>query len=247
MTVPPRLRVVGPGRAGRSLATALGRAGWEVAPILGRGDDVTDSLSGTDLLVIATPDATIADVAAAVAPDPRAVIAHLAGSLGLDVLAGHARVAGIHPLVALPSPELGAERLADDCWFAVAGDPLAQRVVSDLDGHWFAVADDDRAEYHAAAVVASNHLVALMGQVARIAGHVGAPPEAYAALARRALDDAITLGPSAALTGPAARGDWATVARHLEAIDPSERDAYRVLAAAARRLVADDGLPPDLP
>ena len=247
MTVAPRLRIIGPGRAGRSLATALGRVGWEVHPLLGRDDDVSGALVGTDLLVIATPDAAIAGVAAAVAPDDRAAVAHLAGSLGLDVLGAHRRPAGLHPLVALPSPEVGAARLAAGTWFAVAGDPLVQRAVSDLSGHWFEVADADRAAYHAAAVVASNHLVALMGQVDRIAGGIGIPAEAHAALARGALDDAITLGPAAALTGPAARGDWATVARHLHALDPTERDAYRALAAAARRLVADDGLPPDLP
>lgn len=247
MTVPPRLRVIGPGRAGRSLANALTRAGWAVHPILGRGDDVADALDHTDLLVIATPDGAIAEVAAAVVADDRAVVAHLAGSLGLDVLGPHRRTAGLHPLVALPSAEVGATRLAAGTWFAVAGDPLVQRAVSDLHGHWFAVADADRAAYHAAAVVAANHLVALMGQVERIAGGIGIPAEAYAALARGALDDAIALGPAAALTGPAARGDWATVARHLAALDPSEREAYRAMATAARRLVADDGLPPDLP
>lgn len=247
MTVPPRLRVIGPGRAGRSIATALGEAGWVVHPLLGRGDDVNEAAADTDLLVVATPDAAIAEVAAAVAPDDRVVVAHLAGSLGLDVLGGHLRTAGLHPLVALPSAEAGAARLAAGTWFAVAGDPLVQRAVSDLHGHWFEVADADRAAYHAAAVVASNHLVALMGQVERIAGGIGVPAEAYATLARGALEDAIALGPSAALTGPAARGDWATVARHLRALDPAERDAYRALAAAARRLVDDDGLPPDLP
>jgi predicted short-subunit dehydrogenase-like oxidoreductase (DUF2520 family) len=43
-----------------------------------------------------------------------------------------------------------------------------------------------------------------------------------------------------------ARGDWATVRRHLAALDPAERPAYVALAAAARRLVAEDGLPDDV-
>ena len=47
-------------------------------------------------------------------------------------------------------------------------------------------------------------------------------------------------------TGPAARGDWATIARHLEALDPAEADAYRAMARAARRLVDENGLPDDL-
>ncbi|MBX3286821.1 MAG: DUF2520 domain-containing protein, partial [Actinobacteria bacterium] len=204
MTVAPRVRVVGGGRAGRSLAGALGDAGWHVAGVLGRADDVASALAHVDLLVIATPDAAIASVAAAVSPDDRAVVAHLAGSLGLSVLAPHRRVAALHPLVSLPDPEVGARRLAAGAWFAVAGDPIVQRAVADLGGRWFEVTDADRATYHAAAAVASNHLVALMGQVARLAEGIGVPPEAYLDLARASLDNVAALGPAAALTGPVA-------------------------------------------
>ncbi|MCB1039839.1 MAG: DUF2520 domain-containing protein [Acidimicrobiales bacterium] len=244
MSPPPRLRVVGAGRAGTALATALGRAGWQVVGLLGRGDRVERAGDGADLVVIATPDDAIAEVAATVEPTA-AVVAHLAGSLGLDVLAPHDRRAALHPLVSLPDAELGARRLLG-AWFAIAGDPIAQRVASDLGGRWFEVADGDRGAYHAAAAVASNHVVALMGQVDRIAAAAGVPGEAYLQLAAGALANVAELGAAAALTGPVARGDWATVARHLEAIDPSERPAYLALAEAARRLVDDDGLPADL-
>lgn len=245
MTVPPRLRVVGPGRAGRSLATALSRAGWQVVGLVGRDGDVAAAATGTDLVVIATPDAAIAEVAAAIEPSEAAVVAHLSGSIGLEVLARHPRAGALHPLVSLPDPERGAARLVG-AWFAVAGDPLVQRAAADLGGHWFEVADQDRAAYHAAAAVASNHLVGLMGQVARIAEGIGVPGEAYLALAAGSLQNVAAIGPAAALTGPVARGDWDTVRRHLAAIDPSERAAYLALAALARRLVSDEGLPPDL-
>ena len=128
----------------------------------------------------------------------------------------------------------------------MAGDPITQRLVADLGGRWFTVADEHRAAYHAAAVVASNHLVALMGQVERIAAGIGVPGRAYLDLARGTLDNVAELGSREALTGPVARGDWATVSRHLAAIDPSEHNAYRALAAAARRLVDGSGLPADL-
>lgn len=245
MTLAPRLRVVGAGRAGRSLAVALQRAGWQVVGLLGRGDDVAGAAHGVDLLAIATPDAVIAEVAASVEPDDATVVAHLAGSLGLDVLAPHVRRAGLHPLVALPDAERGADRLSG-AWFAVAGDPLAQRAVADLGGRWFEVADHDRAAYHAAAAVASNHLVALMGQVERIAGGIGVPGAAYLQLAAASLQNVAELGAADALTGPVARSDWATVARHVAALAPEERAAYLAMAAEARRLVADDGLPPDV-
>ena len=230
-----RVRVVGAGRAGGALGLALERVGWTVEPALGRGDDLAGAAHGVDLLVLAVPDRAIAEVAAAVDPDPDTVVVHLAGSLGLDVLAGHPRPAALHPLVALPDPETGAARLADGAWFAVAGDPLVERVVADLGGHAFTVADEDRTRYHAAAVIASNHLVALLGQVERVAPP-GVPLEAFLALVRGTVDNVDALGPAAALTGPVARGDWATVERHLAALPEDERPAYEAMVAQARRL-----------
>ncbi|MBX3313674.1 MAG: DUF2520 domain-containing protein [Actinobacteria bacterium] len=237
MTVAVRFRTIGPGRAGRSLAIALERAGWEHVGYLGRGDDVSAAADGVDLVVIATPDGAVADAAASIEPRSGVVVAHLAGSLGLEALAPHERRGALHPLMSLPDPELGARRLASGAWFAVAGDPLVERIVDDLGGRRFTVADADRAEYHATAAIASNHLVALLGQVVRLAQQIDVPPEAYLDLATATLANVVELGPRAALTGPVARGDWDTVARHLDALPADERVTYVTLAAAAARLV----------
>jgi pantoate--beta-alanine ligase len=225
-------RIVGPGRAGRALAQALADASWSVEPLVGRDGDVAGAADGVDLLVIATPDGAIAEVAAAVRPVPTTVVAHLAGALGLDVLAPHQRRASIHPLVSLA----GHAGLRG-AWFAVAGDPLAREVVTVLDGHAVEVPDSQRALYHAAACVASNHIVALLGQAERIAAAAGVPLEAYLDLVRGTVENVAALGPAAALTGPVARGDWATVDRHLAALAPTERPAYEAMAAAVTRLL----------
>lgn len=229
-------RVVGPGRAGLSLHRALSAAGWTALPPLGRHDDLAGAASGVDLVLVCVPDSAVASVAAAITPSPTAVVAHVAGSLGLDVLASHPRVASVHPLVALPDADLGVERLTAGAWFAVAGDPIAADVVAALGGRAIEVDDLDRPAYHAAAVIASNHLVALLGQVERVAESVGVPLEAYLSLVRATLDNVAARGPAGALTGPVARGDWATVGRHLAALDPSERDAYSAMATAAARV-----------
>ncbi|MGH9120134.1 MAG: DUF2520 domain-containing protein [Acidimicrobiales bacterium] len=231
----PTLRVIGPGRAGRSLAAALERTGWRVDGFLGRGDDVSGAAAGVDLLVIATPDDAVGRVAAAVEPVPTTVVAHLAGSFGLDVLGPHTRRAAVHPLVSLPDAEVGAVRLIG-AWYAVAGDSMAGEVVAALQGRWFTVADADRAIYHAAAAVASNHLVVLLAQVERLATEAGVPMAAYLDLVRATIENVAELGAPAALTGPAARGDVATVRRHLDAVAPDERPLYEALAAEARRL-----------
>jgi predicted short-subunit dehydrogenase-like oxidoreductase (DUF2520 family) len=232
-----RVRIIGPGRAGTSLHRALVRAHWPVEPLLGRGDDLTGAARGVDLVVVATPDATIAEVAARVVPHPDVVVAHLSGSLGLTPLVGHARRAVLHPLVALPDPDRGADRLVG-AWFGLAteGDPLVEEVVDELHGRTVRVDEGGWPRYHAAAVIAANHLVALMGQVERVAASIGLPLEAYLDLARGSLDDVAALGPAAALTGPVRRGDTATVERHLAALPADERAAYATLAEEAARL-----------
>jgi predicted short-subunit dehydrogenase-like oxidoreductase (DUF2520 family) len=227
-------RVIGPGRAGLSLARALEKSGrWSVLEVLGRDDEVARAADGVDLLVLAVPDAAVGAVAAAVVPVDGCVVAHLAGALGLDVLAPHTRRASIHPLRSLPTT---TSDLAG-AWFAVAGDALAAEVVADLEGRVVEVADADRVAYHAAAVMASNHLVALLGAVERVAASAGVPLDAFLDLVRGTVDNVSVLGPSAALTGPVARGDWETVGRHVEAIPADERLTYEALSAAAERLV----------
>jgi predicted short-subunit dehydrogenase-like oxidoreductase (DUF2520 family) len=228
----PSVRVVGPGRAGTSLSRGLAAAGWQVMGSLGRGADVTSAANDVDLVVIATPDDAVAEVAASIEPGD-AVVAHLAGSLGLEVLATHARTGSLHPLRSIPT----ADTSLAGAWFAVAGDPLVDRAVGDLGGRRVPVADADRVAYHAAACIASNHLVALLGQVERVAATAGVPLEAYLDLVRGTVDNVERLGPAGALTGPVRRGDWSTVARHVAALPPEEQAGYAAMAALAAKLV----------
>ena len=236
MTDAPRVRIVGPGRAGLSFARAIDRIGWPVVGLLGRDDDLEGAAADVDLVLVTTPDAAVAQVAASIGPEESTVVAHVAGSLGLDVLGGHARRAAIHPLMSLADPDSGSRQLAGGGWFAVAGDGLVERLVEALGGRAVTVADEHRAVYHAAACVASNHLVALLGQVERLADAVDVPAEAYLDLARGSVDNVARLGAAAALTGPAARGDDATIERHLAALPADERASYETMVEEARRL-----------
>jgi predicted short-subunit dehydrogenase-like oxidoreductase (DUF2520 family) len=232
-----RVRIIGPGRAGRSLHLALQRAGWSLQPLVGRGESVGGAAAAVDLVVIATPDAAVVEVANAIEPVDGVAVAHLSGSLGLGVLGAHRDRAVVHPLVALPDPDRGAERLVG-AWYGLAegGHGAGAEVVAALAGRSVTIAEDDWARYHAAAVIASNHLVALLGQVERVARSVGAPLEAYLDLARGSLADVAEIGPAAALTGPVRRGDHATVARHLEVLGPDEAPAYEAMSKEAARL-----------
>lgn len=256
--------LVGPGRAGTTIARALAARGARVVAVAGRSPDAPSTRSaaarfgapavsvaeagrGASLVVIATPDAAIELAAAALAPslEPGALVVHLAGSRGVDALQpvaaarGDVEIGALHPLQTLPSPDAGLERLTG-AWAAVAGSERVDALATTLGLRPLRVAVTDRPGYHAAACVAANHLVALLAQVERIAGDAGIPLAAFEPLVRATVDNVFELGPQAALTGPVSRGDAGTVARHLDALPAAERDAYRALADAARRLAGVD-------
>lgn len=231
-----RVRIIGPGRAGLSLQRALSRVDDVEVEVWGRHDDPTEVAAGADLVVLTTPDEALGPVARSIRPVPDTVVAHLSGVAGLDVLAPHERRASLHPLVTLPTPALGARRLAGGATFVAAGDPLVLVLVELLGGHALQLLESDRVVYHAAASIAANHLVALLGQVERVAGSIGLPLTCFLPLARGAVEDCELLGPAGALTGPASRGDEETIAAHRAAMDSSEVDGYDAGVALARRL-----------
>ena len=236
------VRVVGSGRAGGALSSALTKVGWTVLAPVRRGDPLVDAAKDVDLLLLATPDAAIEEVAASITPIEATVVAHLSGARGLDVLATHPLRAGLHPLTSMPTAEVGAERLARGAWFALDASSdeamvIVESVVTALGGRSFVVNDEHRVAYHAAAAIASNHVVALLGSAERVAASAVVPLGAYLELVRATIDNIEDLGVVDALTGPVARGDWETVARHREAIDPSELALYDALVEAARRVV----------
>lgn len=239
-----RVRIVGAGRAGTSLARALRETAISVDGPLPRAVDLTMAAQDVDMLVLAVSDDSIAEVAKLVAPCESCVVMHLSGSRGLAVLDPHPKVASLHPLVAMPTAERGARRLSEGASFAVAGDAAATQLVGILGGRAVTIAEQDRARYHAAACIASNHIVALLGQVERIARSLGMTLDDFQGLSASALEDSFALSPARALTGPAARGDQETLRHHVEALDVREEAAYRALAEQAERLAQDTTVAP---
>jgi predicted short-subunit dehydrogenase-like oxidoreductase (DUF2520 family) len=258
-----RVSLVGPGRAGTAITLALTRRGYTVSAVAGRtaGAPSTSAASarfdapavevataGGDagLVIIATPDAAISDAAVALAPSlrPGALVVHLSGARGLDVLdplvqcRADVAVGALHPLQTLPSDAERAVAGLTGAWAAVDGSERVVDLATDLGLHPFRVAD--RGRYHAAASVASNHVVALLGQLDRLAASAGVPLEAFLPLVQASLDHAAALGPADALTGPVARGDVDTVRSHLDALPLEEQSTYRALAREALRLAGRD-------
>lgn len=217
--------------------------GWDVDG-LGHSDQLSSAADDVALVLLTVPDAVIANVAAQIRPS-RAVVAHVSGASDLSVLHPHIHAASIHPLVSLPDGETGSNRLANQCTFAIDGHPLAAQVVADLGGRAITVPAAQRPLYHAVACIAANHLAALGNQVETLAAELGVPVEAYWSLMATTLENMTANGSAAALTGPASRGDWATIDRHMAALhNPEDRRLYELLSQRAA-VMADQVRPID--
>ncbi len=253
--------IIGAGRLGSSLARALEHAGQPIDAVASAGAPSGADLAGRlqrasplaaealvarcELVWLCVPDAQLATLAARLPWRADQQVVHCSGAHGLQVL-DPVRAAGglrgcLHPLQAFP------ERFGEPARFAgiVCGieadstlQARLQALCARLGARSVALDGVERASYHAAAVLASNCVVALHAAAAQAWALSGLPE----ALAREALAP-LTLGAAealqrlplaAALTGPIARGDAPTVALHLHALAPAPelRELYRRLSAA---------------
>jgi predicted short-subunit dehydrogenase-like oxidoreductase (DUF2520 family) len=220
------VHVIGTGRAGGAIRARL----------LERELHVTDGRvpePDAELVLLCVPDAVIGEVAAGVPVGPW--IAHVSGATRLATLAPHHRRFSVHPLQTL-TRERGAEQL-DGAFGAISADTddgmaRARWLAETLGLRAFEVADADRTLYHAAAVIGGNFLVTLHDVATRLLREVDAPPEAIVPLMTRTIENGFDL------TGPIARGDWATVEAHLAVLEERAPDLvplYQALADATRR------------
>jgi predicted short-subunit dehydrogenase-like oxidoreductase (DUF2520 family) len=246
----PPVAIIGAGRVGSSLARSASEAGLAVR-LAGR-TEALEACRSAEVALLCVPDSQITRAAEAIAAavPPLRFVGHVSGATGLDALApcterGAAPFA-IHPLQTVPDAE--AELAGAPCAIAAtepAAESLARAFAERLGMRPFAVPEEHRAAYHAAAVIASNFLVALEQSAAELLERAGIDDarERLAPLVLRAASNWAERGP-AALTGPIARGDADTVARHLEAIDelaPELRPLYKALAERTAALAVKDG------
>ena len=252
-----RIAVIGAGRVGTALATRWRDSGHEIVAVSGRdatADRAATYLPGVrvvghleaaaagEVVVLAVPDAALGAMAASVRPalEPGAWLLHVSGASGIAVLGDGRRIA-LHPLQTFPDPDgarltgcAAAVTASDD-----AGLALGMSLARDVGARPFELREEDRARYHAAAVFASNHVVATSWFAERLfaAAGVSDPLPAMAPLQRATVDNVADAGPAAALTGPAVRGDADTVAANLAAIAPVAPDAVPVYVAMCRAIV----------
>ncbi|MDI3269088.1 MAG: DUF2520 domain-containing protein [Bacillota bacterium] len=161
-------------------------------------------------------------------------------------------VASVHPLY----PFASDERLTlQEVFFALEGDDEAIQVVEAWLDHWQAphrrLRTEQKPLYHAAAVLASNSMVTLLGAAESLLRKLDLPVEEVfpplTHLSETAIRQARRLGPAAALTGPIQRGEVTTIQAHLRALTgqaPELLPLYRTLAQATLPLARQRGAAP---
>ncbi|MDT0157621.1 DUF2520 domain-containing protein [Microbacterium sp. ARD32] len=232
------LAVIGNGRLGGVLASALRQADCAVAGPLRRGEPIPAS----DIALLCVPDAEI--VAAARAARPHAsLLGHVSGATPLDAVDF-----SIHPLQTFTGAE-GPE-VFHGIGAAIAGrtpdaEDAATRLAQALGARPFRIDDAHRAGYHAAASIASNLLLTVLDaaeQALRAAGiRSDQARDLLAPLVDRTVGNWVTAGAADALTGPIARGDDDTVARQRTAVATGTPDLVALfdqLCGSTRALAA---------
>jgi predicted short-subunit dehydrogenase-like oxidoreductase (DUF2520 family) len=259
--------IVGTGRVAQALGRILSERGQSVVAIAGRNPERTTRAAEfisplttpstveelprlSSNVLIAVSDTAVEPVAVLLAQSgfDRGVALHTCGAKGPGALAALAdsgvSCGGLHPIQSFASAENGVVSLPGSS-FAVDGDAealaWASAIVTLMGGQSIRIRPRDRSLYHAAAVMASNYIGALIHASVTTMEAAGITSQdaliALSPLARTSLENALRLGPVEALTGPIERGNITTVLAHLEGLRDISKPVRHLYCSAGQLVV----------
>ncbi|MET0754364.1 MAG: Rossmann-like and DUF2520 domain-containing protein [Pyrinomonadaceae bacterium] len=271
-----KVSIIGIGRLGGALAIALARKDYEIENLVSRskgnaeqiaefvGAKVLDfspediSKITSDVIFIAVQDYEIEAVAKFLARNLKIkpLVFHTSGALSSEILEilreNGCPTGSFHPLVSISEPILGANRFSD-VYFCVEGDDAAilaaEEIVSNLGGKFFSVESKNKTLYHASAVTASGHLVALVDVAIEMLAKCGLDAnqskEILLPLIESTVGNLKEQTTAKALTGTIARADVETFEKHLEILEKNVSEealeVYLQLAARSVHLAEEQG------
>jgi len=272
--------IVGAGRVGGALALSLPRDRYRLENLIineNRPDgDVVLRLEPTtvvsrldhiealtsDIVLVTTQDGCIRDAATAIGlkMKPGTAIFHTSGACDSSIFSelgerGYA-IGSMHPLVSISRADLGQERFRG-AFFCIEGDDIAaalgKGMATDLGGRPFTIETRFKTLYHASAVTACGHLVALFDasveMMTKCGLTSGQAKEILMPLVLSTVDNLNEQDTAAALTGTFARADIETFTRHLTALNENVSDdlleIYLLLGERSLELAARQGVSAD--
>ncbi|WP_312514570.1 Rossmann-like and DUF2520 domain-containing protein [Massilia sp.] len=215
---------------------------------IGAGQACTDvtAMRAARVWLLAVSDDQIAPACAALAEAhdlQGALVLHCSGAKASNELQAArehgALVASVHPIRSFADPDAVARDFGGT-FCGIEGDAGALALLAPafeaIGARTVAIDAAAKTVYHAAAVFASNYLVTVLDAALRAYQAAGVPEdvarELVRPLASESMANVFRLGPAAALSGPVARGDLATVARQQQALkewDAATGDLYQAL------------------
>lgn len=181
----------------------------------------------SEIVLITTQDFEIETVAENLSEklSHQSFVFHTSGSLSSEILGKpkNGKTGSIHPLVSISDAIIGAKKFGD-VYFCIEGDAeavkTAEKIVEDLGGKSFSIETKFKALYHASAVTACGHLVALIDTANEMLSKCGLDEEnaqkILLPLIKSTVENLEIQNTSQALTGTFARVDTETFERHLE-------------------------------
>lgn len=268
----PNIGFIGAGTVATSLACALHGKGYPVVAVASRTyasaqklaefipccQPYTDKqrvIDDADIIFITTPDDVITQVAGELRWQAGKSAVHCSGadtSKLLQKAASDGAVIGVfHPLQTFAGAEQAKNSLAGITFSIEATEPLLtilKKMATMLGGRCMVLKPEDRALYHASAVMVSNYLVTLVKLSTDLWADFGLSREdavrALAPLIKGTVNNIETVGLPACLTGPISRGDIGTVKKHLSDLEKNHNDvlrAYRELGLKTIPIALEKG------
>jgi predicted short-subunit dehydrogenase-like oxidoreductase (DUF2520 family) len=273
--------IIGIGRVGGALALGLSAENYRIDCLFAKNPARAESISAhidpppfvgrlseadeisSDIIFITTQDREIENAVKALKDKkiaPAAAVFHTSGSLSSEILAElngeNRRLGSIHPLVSISEPFLGVKRMRG-AYFCLEGHEkavtVAEEIVGDLGGRSFSIGTEFKTLYHASAVTACGHLVALIDVSMEMLEKCGLDPavakEILMPLIESTVENLSEQKNSEALTGTFARGDLETLRKHIESLCAYSSDEileiYLLLGARSLKLAGQQGVAPD--
>ena len=202
---------------------------------------IEDVIAASDAIILSTPDGAIKKVWDTIDKKNLTgkMICHLSGSLSSDVFSGIDTYGGyaisIHPMFAFSNKDSVYQQL-DSVSFTLEGHPYAvnawKQQLHALGNRAVVIDKAKKPKYHAAASILSNQVIAVLATGYELLEECGfSEQEARtfsAALVRDNVEHVIADGCVSALTGPIERGDVGTVKKHLQELNDTQKEMYRV-------------------
>lgn len=232
-----RITIIGNGNVGSHLYKALKNVGAEVDIVGARG--LEDLPAESQIMIIATKDSYIEETAVKIKkilPDFQGIVAHCAGSVGMNVLSPYFR----HYGVIYPMQTFSKDISIDDYGtipFFLEGNTMgvtkALKTVAESLSSKVAVLDSERRmALHIASVFSCNFVNAIYNMAADILENEGMSFEILHPLISQTCAKVLHNHPQLCQTGPALRGDTEIMNKHMQKLEqyPIHKELYKQIS-----------------